>query len=77
LPPPTRWRTTGRLSARAFLADVAFRDNEQRRWEHIFADHHTVIVDGAGHFVQSGAAGRFAAVIRARMFAADGCSSSR
>lgn len=45
-------------------ADFAFRAKERQRWEHIFADHHTVIVEGAGHFVQSDAPEEFAAAIR-------------
>jgi haloalkane dehalogenase len=45
-------------------ADIAFGDKERQRWEHIFTDHHTVIVEGAGHFVQSDAPEEFAAAIR-------------
>jgi haloalkane dehalogenase len=45
-------------------ADFAFRAKERRRWERVFADHHTVIIEGAGHFVQSDAPDRFAAAIR-------------
>jgi haloalkane dehalogenase len=45
-------------------ADVALRAKERQRWEQVFADHHTVIVEGAGHFVQSDAPDRFAAAIR-------------
>jgi haloalkane dehalogenase len=45
-------------------ADFAFRSKERQRWEQIFTDHHTVIVEGAGHFVQSDAPDRFAAAIR-------------
>lgn len=50
-------------------ADLAFRAKERQRWEEVFADHHTVIVDGAGHFVQSDAPDRFAAAIRDWRFA--------
>jgi haloalkane dehalogenase len=46
-------------------ADLAFRAKERQRWEEIFDDHHTVVVEGAGHFVQSDAPDRFAAAIRA------------
>ena len=53
-------------------ADFAFRAKERQRWEQIFADHHTVIVEGAGHFVQSDAPDRFAAAIREWSFARDG-----
>ena len=45
-------------------ADIAFGSKELRRWEQIFTDHHTVIVEGAGHFVQSDAPHRFASAIR-------------
>ncbi|OAH10258.1 alpha/beta fold hydrolase [Streptomyces jeddahensis] len=45
-------------------ADLAFRSKERQRWERTFADHHTVILEGAGHFVQSDAPDRFAAAIR-------------
>jgi haloalkane dehalogenase len=45
-------------------ADVAFGNAELRRWEQIFTDHRTVIVEGAGHFVQSDAPERFATAIR-------------
>lgn len=45
-------------------ADFAFRAKERRRWERVFPDHHTVIVEGAGHFVQSDAPEEFVAAIR-------------
>jgi haloalkane dehalogenase len=45
-------------------ADFAFRAKERQRWGQVFADHHTVIVEGAGHFVQSDAPDQFAAAIR-------------
>jgi len=32
-------------------ADVAFRDGERRRWESIFPDHRTVLLDGARHYI--------------------------
>jgi haloalkane dehalogenase len=44
--------------------DVAFRDAERRRWEAIFPDHHTVILDGAGHYLQEDAAADVVAAIR-------------
>ncbi|MEI8409127.1 MULTISPECIES: alpha/beta fold hydrolase [unclassified Kribbella] len=50
-------------------ADFAFRAKERRRWEQEFADHHTVIVEGAGHFVQSDAPDQFAVAIRDWRFA--------
>jgi haloalkane dehalogenase len=45
-------------------ADIAFGDKERQRWEQLLTDHHTVIVEGAGHFVQSDAPERFAAAVR-------------
>ncbi|MGP3991945.1 hypothetical protein [Streptomyces sp. 3N207] len=56
-------------------ADFAFRAKERRRWEQVFADPHTVIVEGAGHFVQSDAPDRFAAAIRDWQFAPGGRST--
>jgi haloalkane dehalogenase len=53
-------------------ADFAFRAKERRRWEQAFADHHTVIIEGAGHFVQSDAPEEFAAAIRDWRFAPGG-----
>jgi haloalkane dehalogenase len=53
-------------------ADFAFRAKERQRWEQTFTDHHTVVVEGAGHFVQSDAPDRFAAAIRDWRFAPDG-----
>jgi haloalkane dehalogenase len=44
--------------------DIAFGDNELRRWEQTFVNHRTVILEGAGHFVQSDAPERFATAIR-------------
>ena len=57
-------------------SDFAFRTKERRHWEQIFADHHTVIVEGAGHFVQSDAPGEFAAAIRGWWSARDGRRTS-
>jgi haloalkane dehalogenase len=45
-------------------ADFAFGNDELRRWEQTFADHQTVVVKGAGHFVPSDAPEQFAAAIR-------------
>ncbi|MGE2719284.1 alpha/beta fold hydrolase [Mycolicibacterium celeriflavum] len=45
-------------------ADIAFGDKELRRWQQTFVNHETVVIDGAGHFVQSDAADRFSAAIR-------------
>ncbi len=36
--------------------DVAFREPELRRWEELFPRHHTVKIEGAGHYVQEDAA---------------------
>jgi haloalkane dehalogenase len=46
-------------------ADFAFRAKERQRWEQLFPDHRTVIIERAGHFVQSDAPDQFAAAIRA------------
>lgn len=45
-------------------ADFAFRAKERQRREQTFDNHHTVVIEGAGHFVQSDAPDRFAAAIR-------------
>ena len=57
-------------------ADFAFRAKERQRWEQIFADHRTVIIEGAGHFVQSDAPEEFAAAIRGWWSAPDGRRTS-
>jgi haloalkane dehalogenase len=44
--------------------DVAFREPERRRWEAAFPDHRTVILDGAGHFIQEDAPAEIIAAIR-------------
>lgn len=44
--------------------DVAFRGRELRRWEQAFPDHHTVALDGAGHYIQEDAAQEIVAAIR-------------
>jgi haloalkane dehalogenase len=35
--------------------DPAFRAPERRRWEALFPDHETVLIEGAGHYVQEDA----------------------
>lgn len=35
--------------------DIAFRDTERRRFEELFPHHRTVVLEGAGHFVQEDA----------------------
>jgi haloalkane dehalogenase len=44
--------------------DVAFGDAERRRWEQVFPNHRTVILEGAGHYIQEDAADEIAAAIR-------------
>jgi haloalkane dehalogenase len=44
--------------------DIAFGNKELRRWQQTFIDHQTVIIEGAGHFVQSDAPIQFVAAIR-------------
>lgn len=45
-------------------ADIAFGKTELRRWESTFSEYESVVVEGAGHFVQSDAPHRFAEAIR-------------
>jgi haloalkane dehalogenase len=45
-------------------ADVAFRAGERRRWEELFPDHRTVLIEGAGHYVQEDAPEEIVAAIR-------------
>jgi haloalkane dehalogenase len=44
--------------------DVAFREPERRRWESIFPSHVTVLVEGAGHYVQEEAPDQVVAAIQ-------------
>jgi haloalkane dehalogenase len=44
--------------------DVAFREPERRRFESIFADHRTVPLEGAGHYIQEDAPEEIVAAIR-------------
>ncbi len=44
--------------------DVAFREPERKRWEQVFPNHRTVILDGAGHYIQEDAADEIVAAIR-------------
>jgi haloalkane dehalogenase len=44
--------------------DVAFREPELRRWEELFPQHHTVKIEGAGHYVQEDAPEEIVAAIR-------------
>ena len=44
-------------------ADVAFKDRHRERWEATFPQHHTVILEGAGHYIQEDAGEEIAAAI--------------
>lgn len=44
--------------------DIAFRDTERRRFEEIFPTHHTVVLRGAGHYIQEDAPEEIVAAIR-------------
>jgi haloalkane dehalogenase len=44
--------------------DVAFRRAERERWEGILPNHRTVVLEGAGHYVQEDACGEVVAAIR-------------
>ncbi len=45
--------------------DIAFRDRERRRFEAVFPEHRTVILTGAGHYIQEAAPEEIADAIRA------------
>lgn len=47
------------------LRDFAFREPERTRFEALFPDHHTVLLENAGHFIQEDAPEEIAAAIRA------------
>ena len=58
----------GRLASKPVLIvwgdrDIAFKDKELRRFEHIFQEHRTVILEGAGHYIQEDAPGEIADAI--------------
>jgi haloalkane dehalogenase len=44
--------------------DVAFKDPERRRWEALFPNHRTVLLEGAGHYIQEDAPEEIVAAIR-------------
>ena len=44
--------------------DFAFREPERRRWEALFPDHRTVLLHGAGHYIQEDADHEISAAIR-------------
>jgi haloalkane dehalogenase len=45
-------------------SDVAFRGAERKRWQEVFRDHHLVMLDGAGHYIQEDAPDEIVAAIR-------------
>jgi haloalkane dehalogenase len=45
-------------------SDIAFRDRERRRWEELFLDQRTVLLEGAGHYIQEDAPEEIVAAIR-------------
>ena len=44
--------------------DIAFGEPERRRWEEIFPHHHTVILEGAGHYIQEAAPEKIVTAVR-------------
>ena len=44
--------------------DVAFRAPERERWESLFADHETVMLEGVGHYIQEEAPDEIVEAIR-------------
>jgi haloalkane dehalogenase len=59
----------GRLRDRPALItwptkDVAFGERERRRWEQTFPDHRTVLLEGAGHYMQEDATPEIVSAIR-------------
>jgi haloalkane dehalogenase len=44
--------------------DIAFKEPERKRWEQLFPNHRTVILEGAGHYIQEDAAAEIVAAIR-------------
>jgi haloalkane dehalogenase len=45
--------------------DIAFREPERKRWEKTFPNHRTVILEGAGHYIQEDAPEEIVSAIRA------------
>lgn len=45
-------------------SDVAFRGRERAHWERIFPSHRTVVLEGAGHYIQEDAPAEIVAAIR-------------
>jgi haloalkane dehalogenase len=44
--------------------DVAFKAPERKRWEQVFPNHRTVMLEGAGHYIQEAAAEEIVGAIR-------------
>jgi haloalkane dehalogenase len=44
--------------------DVAFRGRERERWESLFPDHRTVVLENVGHYIQEEAPDEIVAAIR-------------
>jgi haloalkane dehalogenase len=44
--------------------DIAFREPERRRWEALFPNHRTVVLEGAGHYIQEDASEEIITAIR-------------
>jgi haloalkane dehalogenase len=44
--------------------DVAFKELERKRWEQVFPNHQTVLVEGAGHYVPEDAPEEIVAAVR-------------
>ena len=54
--------------------DIAFRDKERQRFEQLLPNHRTVVLEGAGHFVQEDAAPEIVEAIRDWLEARDPAS---
>ena len=62
-------RGLGKLGDRPALIvwptkDPAFRTAERERWERLFPGHRTVMLEGAGHYIQEDAADEIVSAIR-------------
>jgi haloalkane dehalogenase len=55
--------------------DIAFKEPERKRWERLFPNHRTVILEGAGHYIQEDAADEIVSAIIAWSDAAPQASS--
>jgi haloalkane dehalogenase len=44
--------------------DVAFKDAERKRWEQVFPNHRTVMLEGAGHYIPEDAPEEIVAAVR-------------